>query len=89
VGFSLDGAGDITSVGDAMLELEKTREWEEAFTLLYGKDSLRAYRNRTCVRCRRGYDALLHRGRCPHCGHRSILAGFLKKAAAEVERLLS
>ena len=89
MGFFLDGAGDITFVGDEMLELEKTREWEEAFIFLYGGDSLRAYRSRTCVKCRREYDALLHRGRCPHCGHRSILAGFLEKAAAEVERLLS
>jgi len=71
-----------------MLELEQTREWEEAFKLLYGGDSLRAYRHRTCVKCHQEYDALLHRGRCPHCGHRSILAPFLEKAAAEVERLL-
>lgn len=71
-----------------MLELEQTREWDEAFKLLYGRDSLRAYRNRTCVRCHRHYDALLHRGHCPHCGHRSILTEFLEKATAEVERFL-
>ena len=75
-------------MGDRMLELERTREWNEAFTLLYGGDSLRAYRNRTCVKCHREYDALLYRGHCPHCGHRSILAEFLEKAAAEVERFL-
>lgn len=62
--------------------------WEEAFKLLYGRDSLRAYRSRSCVKCRQEYDALLHRGRCPYCGHRSILAGFLEKATAEVEHLL-
>ncbi|MFQ6117612.1 MAG: hypothetical protein ACE5LQ_05025 [Candidatus Bipolaricaulia bacterium] len=71
-----------------MLELEQTKQWDEAFKLLYGRDSLRAYRGRTCVKCHLEYDALLHRGRCPHCGHRSILAAFLEKAAAEVERLL-
>lgn len=71
-----------------MLELKRTRDWEEAFTLLYGQDSLRAYRSRSCVKCGQEYDALLHRGRCPYCGHRSILASFLEKAAAEVEQLL-
>jgi DNA-directed RNA polymerase subunit RPC12/RpoP len=71
-----------------MLELRQTRDWEEAFKLLYGGDSLRAYRSRSCVKCGQEYDALLHRGCCPYCGHRSILAPFLEKAAAEVEQLL-
>lgn len=88
MGFPWEGVGDITAAGDAMLELGQTREWDEAFTFLYGGDSLRAYRHRTCVKCHREYDALLHRGRCPHCGQRSILAEFLEKAAVEVERFL-
>jgi rRNA maturation endonuclease Nob1 len=64
------------------------QRWEDAFKLLYGRDSLRAYRSRSCVKCRQEYDALLHQGRCPRCGHRSILASFLEKATAEVEHLL-
>ncbi|MCR4404088.1 MAG: hypothetical protein NUW06_02125 [Candidatus Acetothermia bacterium] len=64
------------------------QSWEEAFKLLYGKDSLRAYRSRSCAKCHQEYDALLHLGRCPHCGHRSILAGFLEKATAKVDQLL-
>lgn len=74
--------------GDRMLELERTREWEEAFKILYSGDSLRAYRSWTCVNCHQQFDSLLRRGRCPHCGHRSILAGFLEKATAEVEQFL-
>ncbi|MGQ9477446.1 MAG: hypothetical protein ACUVRH_03030 [Candidatus Bipolaricaulia bacterium] len=71
-----------------MIELRRTRDWEEAFKLLYGGDSLRAYRSRSCVKCYQEYDALLYRGRCPYCGHRSILAPFLEKATAEVEQFL-
>ncbi len=65
-----------------------TREWEEAFKFLYSGDSLRAYQSWTCVKCRQEFDSLLHRGRCPYCDHRSILAGFLEKATAKVEQFL-
>ncbi|MFQ6090502.1 MAG: hypothetical protein ACE5LD_03590 [Candidatus Bipolaricaulia bacterium] len=71
-----------------MLELQKTREWEEAFKFLYSGDSLRAYRGWTCVKCRREFDSLLHRGCCPYCGHHSILTEFLEKATAKVEQFL-
>lgn len=75
-------------ISDMISTEARFREWEEAFEIIYGRSSLRSYKNWTCVKCRESYNALEHRGRCPHCQHQTILTNFLRKAAMQVEQFL-
>jgi hypothetical protein len=55
------------------------QNWEKLFVNIYGRGSLKSYRNWICIKCGQEYNAILHSGECPNCHYNSVLSNFFKK----------